>query len=242
MTWLLALDIDGTLAPIAGTPSDALVPDTVLADLRCLAARADVHLVFLTGRDGASAFRLVPIAQATFAPEHGACIYAPGELQSWLAQGAKAPPLGPVLLEWEARCNPPAGAIIERKTTALALHTRQLEPECASSALDAAAELAAGLGLAVLRGRGVVEVAERLASKRDALASIAAAIQPSRLSYIGDDTTDIEALLWVQRQGGEAYFVCSSERPTSPHPDLPTLSAIESVWAWVHAHARAPDA
>ncbi len=238
MTWLLALDIDGTLAPIAETPSDARVPAEVLADLRKLAARPDVHLVFLTGRDGAAAYRLVPIPQATFAPEHGACIYAPGELKAWLDEGGKAPPLGPALLEWEKRCNPPEGALIERKTTSLALHTRRLQPGDATKALESAATLAESLGLAVLRGRGVVEVAERLASKRDALETIAASIQPQRLSYIGDDTTDIDALLWVQQQGGEAYFVLSPERPTSPHPDLATLATISEVWAWIGSHVQ----
>ena len=70
-------DVDGTLAPIVADPSAAVVPDEtrrVLADL----CERFALVAFVTGRPTLEARRMVGVAEATYAGNHGLEILAPG--------------------------------------------------------------------------------------------------------------------------------------------------------------------
>ena len=68
---LVALDIDGTLAPIAPTPEAAAVPPSTRRTLERLARAHDVHLAFVTGRGANDGRRIVDVSDSWTIGNHG---------------------------------------------------------------------------------------------------------------------------------------------------------------------------
>ena len=69
--FLLALDIDGTIAPIAPTPDVSAVPAETRRTLERLARARDVHLAFVTGRGARDGRRLVDVTHSWTIGNHG---------------------------------------------------------------------------------------------------------------------------------------------------------------------------
>ena len=68
---LIALDIDGTIAPIAPTPAQAAVPPRTRETLERLTRLPNVHVAFVTGRAAADGRQLVAVADSWTIGNHG---------------------------------------------------------------------------------------------------------------------------------------------------------------------------
>jgi len=217
---LLALDVDGTLAPIAERPERARVPKRVVELLGRLTELPALHVALLTGRDPKALRRLVPLRGLWRAVEHG---------RRWAAPGRRLPPLRPnreersalhAFATWAQRHALPEGAVLERKPNSVGLHVRPLlseRPQTAERLLREARERAEALGLRARAGRALLEAeAGPAADKGRALRTIVRESGARGVLFAGDDTTDVPALRAARELGGLALFVRSAERARPP--------------------------
>jgi trehalose 6-phosphate phosphatase len=208
---LLALDYDGTLAPIVARPSEAVPATGALEVLLTLAGRVGT-LALVTGRPADVVVELAGLAAIpglVVLGQYGAQRWSAGDLSG-------VPPLPAVDA---ARAGLPVllagtGAELEDKGLALVVHTRAAgDPSGTLAALTpGVSELAARLGLEVHPGRFVLEVRPPGFDKRGALLSLAEP-PPSAVLFAGDDLGDLpayDAVDELRAQGVPGLLVCSS--------------------------------
>ena len=219
---VVGLDFDGVLSPIVDDPARAVIhpdgPEVVAALARQVRAVA-----VITGRPARQAVELGRL------DEVGAAIgdrelFVLGQYgnERWSSRTGEVvsppPPEGlaglmgelPRLLEEIGA----AGAFIEEKGLAVAVHTRRLpDPQGAFDRLFAALTHAAERhGLGIEPGRLVVEVRAPGMHKGDAVRTISAEQSAGGFLFAGDDLGDVEAFRAVGdlRDGGmPALLVCS---------------------------------
>lgn len=210
---VVALDYDGTLAPIVDRPSEAVLAAGALDALQALAGRVR-SLALVTGRP---ADVVVELGALTGVPglvvlgQYGAQRWSGGALDS-------NPPLPGIAV---ARSALPAllaaeGAELEDKGLALVVHTRNCpNPAAALARLDPVVrEATAGLGLEVHPGRFVLEVRPPGFDKRGALLSLCAP-PPSAVLFAGDDLGDLtayDAVDELRAAGVPGVLVCSDSK------------------------------
>ncbi|MGB0679743.1 MAG: trehalose-phosphatase [Polyangiales bacterium] len=240
--WLLALDVDGTLAPIALEANKATIPVPCQADLRRLAACADLHLALITGRDAAALERLIDLPAAWRATEHGRVLARPGERPNSAAICPDAAARLAAFGTWARTHLAGRGAVLEEKAQALAVHVRALaarDAGAAAAVLDQAATAGRQHGLHPRAGRAVCELELQPGDKGAALSHIADALQVGpRLVYAGDDLTDLPAIRVATARGGIGVFVRSAERADAPTEASLCLDGPTAVHAWVQALAE----
>lgn len=76
---LIALDVDGTLAPIVDDPAAAQVPAATARTLERLDALPDVQVALVTGRDATQLAAMIDGARYWRVVEHGRRLLAPHE-------------------------------------------------------------------------------------------------------------------------------------------------------------------
>lgn len=208
---LIALDFDGTVAPIESDPAAVAIDPAIAAFLRRAAAVDGVVIAIVSGRDVddlASRVRDIPVY---LAGSHGLDIRSIGG--AFLRQ---APPLEIELdpsIERDARA---AGIRIERKKHAISLHWREARGVDESHpAIAAFREWAAANDLDLISGRMVLEARRSGGGKEDALRYLSSSTEARRVIYAGDDLTDFPALRFAAARG-RAFFVASDEREAPP--------------------------
>nr|WP_079031787.1 trehalose-phosphatase [Streptomyces specialis] len=213
---LIALDFDGTLAPIVADPEQAAPhPDAVPALARLAGRVAAVAIV--TGRPAAVAVRLGGFAGHPGLA--GLVVLGAYGAERWDAATGelRTPPPHPGVAA--AREALPAlvaesGAFVEDKGNALAVHTRRAtDPAGAFAALRAPmAELAARHRLTLEPGRLVLELRPPGMDKGAALTALARATGAGSVLYAGDDLGDLpafEAVAELGASGVPGLRVCS---------------------------------
>lgn len=231
---VLALDFDGTLAPIVADPGQARAHPRALPALSRLAPHLRAVAV-ITGRPAADAVRFGGFAEAP-GLERLTVLGAYGA-ERWHAPdgavSAPAPPPGvdgvraelPALLD---SLNVPAGTWTEDKGRALAVHTRRTTaPDAALSLLRGPlADLAARHGLVVEPGRMVLELRPPGADKGAALADFVRETGAGTVLYGGDDLGDLPAFDTVDTLRGKGVpglLVCSGAEGTGE--SVPRIAA-----------------
>lgn len=189
---LIALDYDGTLAPIAPHPSEAHMPDSTRALLGRVAKRMPV--IVLTGRSRADALRFlggVPVLEVI--GSHG--MEMPGTPATRFLSR---------IGEWREHLVRHLGALvgvsIEDKRHSLAVHYRHAEdPLVARELIGDAIE---GLqGARVVGGKQVVNLVPAEApDKGTALLAACTRLGYEQAMFVGDDETD-ESAFGVGRPG-----------------------------------------
>jgi len=232
--FLLALDVDGTITPIAAVPGDARVSAATMRALERIAGSRDARLALVTGRTAGALSRIAPIDGAWRAVEHGGLVLAPGER-------ARRPPLDrderarlDAFRRWAQSDLVPRGARIEPKSSACTVHVRELASRVrgksrAERVLAAGRARARSAGLAALVGRLVLEVGIDAGAKARALETLASRARARAIAFAGDDATDIEAIRYAERTGGVGLFVRSTERPRAPRGVSGSLSGVDDV-------------
>ncbi|GAB3549829.1 trehalose-phosphatase [Actinopolyspora lacussalsi] len=213
---LVALDFDGTLAPIAGTPSEAKLPHRGREVLRRLAGCST--LAVISGRDLCDVREKVGLSELWYGGNHGFELAAPGgEVFVHGAGEAGVDDLDTIEARLRTQLVTP-GVFLERKRFALAVHYRDVADEevedVTRPVYDAAADRET---VKPTTGRRVIEIVPNVAWDKGAalhrlLERVRAAANDSGfvVFYAGDDRTDEDALR-VVHDSGVGIFVRSSE-------------------------------
>ncbi|WP_240644063.1 trehalose-phosphatase [Antribacter gilvus] len=211
--WLIALDFDGTLAPLVDDPKASAMTKAAreaVEHLADLGRDRPVRLALVSGRD------LQDLVERTQAPAgtflvggHGA---EAGRATATGVEGAplelspvQAQQLDALIAGFEAAVAGREGAWVQVKPSAAVVHTRLTGTDDAAAVTVAADEVAANLGLSAMHGKDVVEVSVVTTSKGEALRRLRAAVGAEcdaavvRVMYAGDDTTDEHAFAALEQ-------------------------------------------
>ncbi|MDB1088041.1 trehalose-phosphatase [Streptomyces sp. ACA25] len=217
---LVALDYDGTLAPIVPDPEKARAHSQAMPALARLARRIGVVAV-ITGRSAEAAVRLGGLDRAPGL--EGLIVLGAYGAERWdAATGAlRTPPPHPGVMSARAELPglvrdtvPSDQAHIEDKGVALAVHTRRAaDPAGTFQALhDPLDALAARHGLTLEPGRFVLELRPPGADKGRALTDLVRETGATSVLYAGDDLGDLaafDAVARLREAGVPGLRVCS---------------------------------
>lgn len=191
---MIALDFDGTLAPIVERPEDArLAPGArdvldqlaaTVGQLAVISGRAADEVVRLGGLEGISGLRVLG--------HYGLQRWRDGRLES------PAPDEGVALARRQLPAllaGAPDGVYVEDKQHSVAVHTRPASsPQRALDDLaPALLQLAAQTGLEAVPGKFVLELRPAGVDKGAALRELVAEVGATIVIYIGDDVGDLPA-------------------------------------------------
>jgi trehalose 6-phosphate phosphatase len=190
---LVALDFDGTLAPIAQRPGGARTLPASHEAIERLLGMPETAVAYVSGRALDS---LVEAAE----PPAGVLLVGSHGIEVRLDDGAEPLALDDdertrvaelfALLEAVAAAHP--GAWAEAKPAGSALHTREAAPgDDERAEAEAVARVEAELpGLTVRTGKRIVEFSVRDATKGDGIELLRRHVLADRVLYAGDDLTD----------------------------------------------------
>lgn len=218
---LLALDFDGTLAPIVPRPEDAAMLDSARPVLERLGRRDDTVIAVVSGRGLEDVRGRVGADSIFYAGNHGYEIEGPGLSHRLPEAERMRPELAAIAAVLRQALAPLDGAQVEDKGVTLSVHYRRLtEPAAEQRVLDAVADATRGVdGLRLTHGKKVVEVRPALDwHKGRAIEFLLDALFPGRapaVAFVGDDVTDEDGFRAVRRRGGMAILVSDDpERKT----------------------------
>jgi trehalose 6-phosphate phosphatase len=244
---LIALDFDGTLAPIVSEPAAARPHPDVLPALRRLATAVGT-LAIITGRPAPAVVKL-----GGFAGVPGLIVIGHHGFERWEAGQLTSPPPPPGAAAARARlpevlaaARAPDGTWVEDKGHALVVHVRRAaDPQAALALLTGPlAELAAAAGLDAKPGRLVIELRPRGIDKGTALTALIAERDPAAVLFAGDDLGDLPAFDAVRaarahgRAGVAVYSASDEVTALAAHADL-VLDGPKEVAALLAALAEA---
>jgi len=202
---LLLLDIDGTLAPIAGRPADAALPDATRRVLDELARTAGVYAVAISGRSAVDSRRLICLDDTWIIGNHGIEV---------------APPMGPPVPRADvaqfadriaaasaratAFTRDIPGVIVEDKRWTMSVHYRLATPEIVPALTAHITDIARDLGLRVTTGKEVIELRPPIdVDKGTAAVDLASRLGgldgDASLLCAGDDRTDEDMFRELRR-------------------------------------------
>lgn len=215
----LFLDYDGTLTPIVERPEDARLAPAMRAALR--AAAEVMPVAVISGRDLEDVQALVDLPGVIYAGSHGFDIRGP-DIALEQPEGVDAlDDLARAADALEARLADIAGAQVERKRFAVAVHYRRVAGDRVAQVEDAVA--AAAERAPKLRRTGGKQVFELRPDidwdKGRAVTWLLGKLQldgPDVLPlYIGDDDTDEDAFRALAGRGGIGILVASQDQPSA---------------------------
>ncbi len=220
-TALIALDFDGTLAPIVADPAAARAAPAAVAALRRLAPLAGT-LAVITGRPALSAVEYAGLESVP-----GIIVLGHYGRQRWEAGELVSPPEPPGLAAAReqlpgvlAAAGAPDGTWTEDKGDALAVHTRRTaEPARALDRLRGPlTALAERTDLTAEPGRLVIELRPPGSDKGLALKNLASKRNPSATLFCGDDLGDrpaFRAVAELRAAGLPGVTVCAGSDEVS---------------------------
>ena len=199
-TLLVAVDFDGTVAPIVHRPQDARILPKAKRALEQLSSFPQTHVAVLTGRGMASLLDVqLDVDGWVVSASHGAELSG---LRPPSEDGEPELTGGPLteeeneLKRWITRrltrvLGDEDGIRFEDKPLGIALHVREVsDPKRAEELLEAASALGSIAGIEVRHGKMVREFAVRRVDKGTALSQIRSHYPGAQVLFIGDDVTD----------------------------------------------------
>lgn len=218
---LVALDFDGTLAPIVPDPEQSRLVDGAREAISGLVA-AGAHVAILTGRDAPTVLRLSGLAEVPGLYVEG--LYG---AQSWHDGTLDSPPEPLAILELRPRLRDliqrragRPGVWVEDKSLSLVVHARRTDdpPAALAPLRDPLADLARELGLETHPGRGVIELRLPGYDKGGALRRLVRRLSPSAVLSVGDDVGDLPAFAVVAqlRAAGTPAWAVAVASPEAP--------------------------
>ncbi len=192
---LVALDFDGTLAPLVERAEDARALPASAAALRALTRLPGTTTALISGR-ALESLRAVadPPPETMLIGSHGA--------EAWTGPGAaplsltdeQRELLAGAVSEVERVAAAHTGTRVEFKPAGVVLHTRTADNAVAAAAVDAARTALATLhGLSISDGKRVLEVSVLRADKGQGLALLRQESGATAVLFAGDDVTDEDA-------------------------------------------------
>jgi len=191
---LIALDFDGTLAPLVDDPMESRMLPEAHEALLTLGALTGVTVALVSGR-AIDSLRLVaePSDDWYLVGSHGGEIVPPGMHHSYTARSRVPADLNQAFCDVVEQ-HP--GTRLERKAFGLALHTRGVDGAVASRA-EASARLVCESfegNLRIRAGHGILECSVLEATKADGIAALREATGAEATLFAGDDVTDQDAI------------------------------------------------
>ena len=196
------LDVDGTLAPIVGTPEDAHMPETTRRPLIEVARKYGV-VACVSGRRAADARRIVSLGTITYLGSHGSELLEPGKTTSVLDREMSA---------WAERVGRFATAAfteehrklrirVEDKQAIAAFHWRGApDEELAREKVREIGRDAEAAGFHLHWGRKVLEIRPPLQiDKGIGIVKLLGSRDLAVAVYVGDDATDLDAFDGLDR-------------------------------------------
>ncbi|OAA18202.1 trehalose 6-phosphatase [Frankia sp. EI5c] len=221
---LIALDYDGTLAPIVARPADAVPAPGAMAALGRIARRVGT-VAIITGRP---VDVVLSLTQAQRSADLGRLLVL-GQygLQRWDAETGQVTSPDPLpgvstlrTALAEALIDAPPGTSVEDKRHALVVHVRRTaDPDATLAALaPALSRLAQEHGLEAAPGKRVLELRPPGHDKGQALRALAAERGARSLLVAGDDYGDLPAFEAVDelRASGIGGITVCSDSPEVP--------------------------
>jgi trehalose 6-phosphate phosphatase len=219
---VVAVDFDGTLAPIVARPEDARPAEGATQALADLSARVAVCAV-VTGRAAEEAVRLGGLEEVpglVVLGHYGLQRWAGGRLDS-PAPSAAIGQARPLLSAIVAAA--PEGVHLEDKEHSLVVHTRPAPDPAGvlATVTPAVVAVADRLGLEAVPGRFVIEVRPPGVDKGLAVRRLVEEADAQIAVYVGDDLGDLPAFDAVQalRATGGGGLTVASVGPDAP-PEL----------------------
>jgi trehalose 6-phosphate phosphatase len=224
---LVAVDFDGTLAPIVTNPEDARATAGATDALRALVARIGTVAV-ITGRPAMMAVELLGAAHA-----RGLRVLGHYGMEQWYDGELHSPDPVPQIDDVRRRLpslliGAPAGVQVEDKGHSLVVHTRPAaDPAATLAELEPRlTALAAELGLEAVPGRYVIELRPRGVDKGSALTALARERDAHAVVFIGDDLGDLTAFDAVESLRAEGVLGLTIASVDPAQDDAPeTLAA-----------------
>lgn len=216
---LIALDFDGTLAPIVADPTTSRPAPGAVEALTALADQG-AHIAVITGRDARTVLDLgclEAIPGLTVAGIYGAEVWTAGELNS-LPTPESMTALRAQLPALVAQHTIDPDLWVEDKRLSLVVHARRTaDPDAAISAVrEPVSALAKELGLEIHDGREVLEIRLPGYDKGAALRRLASGA--SAVLFAGDDLGDLPAFAVVRElkdEGRPAWGVAAASDEVS---------------------------
>ncbi len=184
---LVAVDFDGTLAPIVDDPDAATGDPRAMAMLEELAISPGVTVAVLSGRTHDDLLRLVGLGPPVLlVGEHGNDLGDEAALEGGVLES--------IAERFEAAAEALPGAFVERKRRTIGFHHRRADHEEGEQVATRLAGWAAGLpDVKVTVGKKIVEAGVGAVDKGDAIALLRAGLPAGPVVFFGDDTTDEHA-------------------------------------------------
>ena len=231
---LVALDFDGTLAPIAPTADRARILSNSSRALGRLASLPGTAVAILSGRDLADLAPKIPESRRYWlGGSHGRTLVPPGEVLPEVAPDPRLAPYRELVLL--------PGVRRELKAFSVAFHWRGRTGGEPKGWIEQIRRRALSDGLEILDGRMVLEILLPGVGKDDALARVAGAVEAEAVVFAGDDRTDLPAIEWA-RHRGVGIFVLSAERAWMAAEGVSTVDDPEALAAWLHELADLREA
>jgi trehalose 6-phosphate synthase/phosphatase len=199
---LVALDFDGTLAPLVDRPEDARATDRARAAIERLVGSEDTRVAIVSGRalDSLKDVAAPPVA-ALLSGSHGVELQLDtgGGVTLDLREG-ELTRLEQLIEIVEDAASGSYGAWVERKPAGIALHTRRLGASAGAALQRVARERVetALPGLSTRSGKNVLEFAVRASDKGEALTRLRQHVGADAVLYVGDDITDEDAFATLE--------------------------------------------
>jgi trehalose-phosphatase len=229
---LLALDFDGTLAPIVEDPEAAEPLPLAVEAIKALAGLPRTHVAVISGRPLDQLRRLIDhLEGVALVGSHGAEIdesdmvadddeLGPGSDDDDLLDDAEAQLLAYVRDAVADIVDVHPGTTLEEKPAAVVLHTRRADRE---AAIGATSDVLQGPGswpdVHVLRGKEVVELAVTDVTKGRALRRLRTdlGLHSGGVFFAGDDTTDERAFALLDDDAGDVTVKVGNGRTAARH-------------------------
>ncbi|KQO01499.1 haloacid dehalogenase [Arthrobacter sp. Leaf234] len=197
---LVALDFDGTLAPLVERAEDARALPASAAALRALAGLPGTTTALISGR-ALDSLRVVaePPEDMLLIGSHGAETWTGPDGVALALTADQAGLLARAVDVVEHTVATHSGTRIEFKPAGVVLHTRTAADDVADAAVTAARAGLAPLGdISVTDGKRVLEVSVIRADKGQGLALLRETTGATALLFAGDDVTDEHAQLTLR--------------------------------------------
>ena len=202
----LVSDLDGTLA---GMPAEGFIP-TVSPAIRDLLSRlaARIGLVaVLTGRRASDAHALVGAPGIEIVGNHGLERWRDGDAQVVPAALAHRPAIETLLADLRGIADRYRCLLQDKHVTAVVNH-RDSDPASIEELAAVVLDLCVRAGFRSMRSRGSIEILPPLGiDKGSALRTLVDEFELDAVMYIGDDTSDVDALREIgalRRRGVDA--------------------------------------
>jgi trehalose 6-phosphate phosphatase len=220
---LIALDFDGTIAPIVPHPDDAQLLPQARSVLNQLAHREDTEIALISGRSLRDLVTRIGIADVYYAGNHGLEIHGPDLHDTVAAALELQPAVQRCAVALRAALNGIKGVYLEDKRLSLSVHYRMVDdPGAQEHVQDTVQSVFAehSQGLRVTTGKRVLEVRPDVDwHKGKALLYIIEEIESARGAamlplFVGDDQTDEDGFAALSATGA-GVLVGAPDRDTA---------------------------